>query len=65
MGKILEQKEFLNINNKIKLYGGLYANWKSSGCKGPIPKELHQRLVDLHDEVEHYLSALGRNDDGD
>lgn len=52
MAKIKEPEEFLKINTTIKLYGGLYANWKNSGCKPPVPLELMERLIEMQSALD-------------
>ena len=53
--RIKEPEEFVKINNSIRAYGGMYANWKSSGLKAPMPKDLLERVIEMHSTIEDYL----------
>lgn len=55
--KIKEDEKLVAINNSIKAYGGLYANWKSSGCKAPMPQELLDRLINISETLDTYFKS--------
>jgi hypothetical protein len=54
----IEDEKLVAVNNSIKMYGGLYANWKSSGCKNPMPPELLDRLIKLSETLDGYLKTF-------
>lgn len=60
--KIKEPEDLVAVNNSIKSYGGLYANWKSSGCKSPMPQELLDRLIVLSDTLDSYFKTFKLKD---
>lgn len=54
--KIKEPAGLVEVNNYIKAYGGMYANWKGQKqCKMPIPDELIERLIELQSALDSYL----------
>ena len=56
--KIKEDEKLVAVNNSIKSYGGLYANWKSGGCQDPMPQELLDRLIRLSETLDTYMKAF-------
>lgn len=58
MAKQKELEEFTKINNSIRLYGGLYTNWKNSGGKLPVPVELMERLIDVQATIDTNLMKI-------
>jgi hypothetical protein len=56
--KINEDSKLVAVNNSIKMYGGLYANWRSGGCSSPMPPELLDRLIKLSEALDGYLKTF-------
>lgn len=54
----IEDEKLVAVNDSIKRYGGLYANWRSSGCKGPMPAELLDRLIAMSESLDNYLKKF-------
>ena len=54
--KIKEPEELVRINLLLRNYGGRYANWRSSGCKGDIPLDIIEQLCDISTELDVFLT---------
>jgi hypothetical protein len=56
--KIQEPDKLVKLNETVREYGGMYANWRSGGCVGHVPPEILERLISINDIVSDYLKEL-------
>lgn len=53
-----EPKGFDVVNRAIALYGGRFANWKSSGFSGDVPEDLLSLMEEVNKQTEIYLRGF-------
>jgi hypothetical protein len=58
---IRDPKEFESLNRAIALYSGRYANWRSSGLKGPAPLDLLELIIEINAQSEIFLTYFREN----
>lgn len=51
-------KRLEKLNELVARYGGLFANWRSSGGKGRIPPELVEKMDEINAELTKVLGEL-------
>lgn len=63
MAKLKENEKFKKLNSEVGLYTGLYARWRSSGCKGEPPEELIDQMVIVNEKIDQFLTQYKRDDE--
>lgn len=59
---IRDPKEFDQLNKAIAHYTGRYANWRSSGLKGPLPQDLIERIIEINVQSDMFLTYFKETD---